>query len=622
MKFIRHYNISTALLLSTLLMSGPVVAGENRLLQINDLRYGEALYHFYQDRYFTAITDLMVAQETRPITKQGADPDLLLGGLYLYYGLHDNADNIFSNLIRDNTSQQVQDRAWFNIGKMRYLGGLYNEAESAFNNIRDALSEERNAERYNLLANTYLKQQKYTEAASTLAKLQHNPDWQTYAKFNIGVSMIKAGQTVEGTQQLAQISQLATDDVELKALKDKANVALGYAYIRSNQPQLAAQYLSNVRLQGPLTSKALLGLGWSQQQQGNNEAALVPWLELRGRHKLDTAVQESLLAIPYTLEKMNRPDLALQHYKNAVENFQEELDSLSGVINAVKGGELLIALRPAMMREDAMAPEYRNKLPETISIPYLNHLINSTEFQQAHKTYLDLLFLKHRISYWQNQFPAYRLMLKERRERYQAKFSGTKNDTRLHEIHGLQKQYDQFANKLATIENNEDALALATEDEQDTLEQLNQVKHVIERVARKQDMSEEQEKYRMFYGILYWDIATDFAPRLWQAKKNLLDTEQALVKSKQTLASLQTAKATAPKSFDGFNQRINKQQDRLKAIISKIDSIINQHEQRIQQQALASLTARYHQIENYHIRARFSLARLYDSMTLNKGEQQ
>ena len=63
---------------------------------INDLRYGESLYHFYQQQYFSAITDLMVAKQRNPITTQDASPELLLGSLYLYYGLHHEASNIFT----------------------------------------------------------------------------------------------------------------------------------------------------------------------------------------------------------------------------------------------------------------------------------------------------------------------------------------------------------------------------------------------------------------------------------------------------------------------------------------------------------------------------------------------
>lgn len=56
------------------------MAVERNPQPINDLRYGEALYHFYQEQYFTSITNLMVAKHRKPIVNQEADPELLLGG--------------------------------------------------------------------------------------------------------------------------------------------------------------------------------------------------------------------------------------------------------------------------------------------------------------------------------------------------------------------------------------------------------------------------------------------------------------------------------------------------------------------------------------------------------------
>ena len=139
-----------------------VIAEERRNPgQINDLRYGEALYNFYQERYFTSITNLMVAKDRRPITTQDVDPELLLGGLYLYYGLHGNASNIFSELIEKNTSIETQDRAWFNIGKMRYKDHFFAEANTALNKVKDTLSAEREAEKTKLIGQYIFKTKRF-----------------------------------------------------------------------------------------------------------------------------------------------------------------------------------------------------------------------------------------------------------------------------------------------------------------------------------------------------------------------------------------------------------------------------------------------------------------------------
>lgn len=584
--------------------------------QINDLRYGEALYNFYQERYFTSITNLMVAKQRKPITTQDVDPELLLGGLYLYYGLHGNASNIFSELIEKNTSIETQDRAWFNIGKMRYKDRFFAEANTALNKVKDTLSAEREAEKQNLLANTYLKQKDFTAAYEAIKNLNAHQDWQVYAKYNMGVSLIKSGQNKEGTELLNQVSSLKTENEELKALRDKTNVALGYAYIRQNLPQYSVKYLQQVRLKGPLSAKALLGVGWAYQQQNKLEQALVAWLELRDWPVIDTAVQESLLAVPYTLEKMGKNQLALQHYNYAIDNYKEELSSLKSVLSAVKAGELLFALRPAMVTESILDPEYQNPLPESISVPYLQHLVNSLDFQKIHKNYLDLIYLQKNLTQWKSQFPAYKLMLKERNNFYKKQQRSLNNNTRLKAVIALKKQRDKLADKVKQIEQQQDAYALVTNDEKVLLNSLTKIKKLLVRLSKKDDFSEENEKFKFFQGLILWDINTDYTPRYWKVKNELNQLNKALELSEKRLNSIRTSSKNAPLSFSNYNNRIKNKEKTLNKLLNKTTSIIRFQEKLIEKEALASLTLRYHQIQNYHTRASYSLARLYDRMTL------
>ena len=54
-------------------------------------------------------------------------------------------------------------------------------------------------------------------------------------------------------------SQAPTE--ELAALRDKANLALGYAWLKADRPADAKRVLQRVRLEGPQSNKALLGVG-------------------------------------------------------------------------------------------------------------------------------------------------------------------------------------------------------------------------------------------------------------------------------------------------------------------------------------------------------------------------
>ena len=118
---------------------------------------------------------------------------------------------------------------------------------------------------------------------------------------------------------------------------------------------------------------------------------------------------------------------------------------------------------------------------------------------------------------------------------------------------------------------------------------------------------------------MLWDISTDFAPRYWKVKKQLNQLNKAIGKATNSLNSLKISSRNAPRAFDGFEKRIRNKEKKLQVLFNKIKGVLHYQEKHIEKQALKSLRQRYHQIENYHIRARYSLARLYDSLTLPAG---
>ena len=64
---------------------------------VKDAHYGEVLYYFYQQDYFPAIVRLLAAQQQEKMQNHDADAELLLGGLYLSYGHHLRAAEIFED---------------------------------------------------------------------------------------------------------------------------------------------------------------------------------------------------------------------------------------------------------------------------------------------------------------------------------------------------------------------------------------------------------------------------------------------------------------------------------------------------------------------------------------------
>ena len=68
-----------------------------------------------------------------------AEIDLLLGGLYLSLGLHNEAGERFETLLTQSVPEGVRNRAWFYLGKIWYARGYLDRAERAIKEVQGRL---------------------------------------------------------------------------------------------------------------------------------------------------------------------------------------------------------------------------------------------------------------------------------------------------------------------------------------------------------------------------------------------------------------------------------------------------------------------------------------------------
>jgi len=583
---------------------------------VKDLYYGETLYHFYQEDYFDALSKLLILEVKNPNSKQGKDPVILLGGLYLAYGLYNRAFDIFTALINEELPKPVKDRAWFYLGKLYYLKGYHENAEKALLSIGDTLPDHRNDERLNILANIYIKNKRYDDAIQLLSGFSSDSVWEHYARYNLGVALIKIQKNESGIEQLKEVADLDPENLETRALRDKANLAVGFAYLRKNNAENAINYLENVRLSGPLSNKALLGIGWAHAAQNEHKRALIPWLELKSRSRHDIAVQESLLAIPFTFEQLNADQNALEFYQFAVKQYEKEIQSLKTVMTDVDAGEFIRALQETYAK-NSKRKSLVTTPPKSHITPYIETLLSKNEFQQAYLNYRDLIHLQNILNNWTIQFPAYELMLAERKKRYQDKFPEISNDERLKLTVKYKHSRDKFAIAINEIESDEDPRGLATENEIKMLERISNIKSQF-RINKTDDLVKQKQQLHIINGLLFWQLSRNYVPRLWQAKSDLYKLDKALLGADEAQASLEDVIKHAPSRFVGFNEKIDANKQRVKLLNGKLTKLIHEQARYLVALSLRELNNRQRILQTYHSRARFSLARIYDKLATGK----
>lgn len=544
--------LTAIFLVSYFFSSHPANASsEDGLIAIHDLHFGETLYHFYQKKYFTAISDLLVAQVKHPIKTQGHDPELLLGGLYLSYNMSNPASLIFKRLAKQQPNKSIQSSAWYYIARIAYEKNKLNQAQQAINKVNQDLPYRYNDEFQHLNSNILLKQKKYKEAVSVLENFSGSTEWSNYAKFNLAIALIMSDEQEQGMDLLEEVASIEVDDLEQTALRDKANLALGYSALRNKQHDTAAGYFKQIRLVGSQSNKALLGVGWAYHKEGKLERSLVPWIELKNRTSKDPTVQEALLTIPHALEGLNAKQQALSYYNDAINSYNAELASIDQVIKAVKSSEFINSLRALHLHQQDENHLHYTMLPDSVATPYLQGLIAEQSFQNMLKTYRDLLYMKNILVHWNNQIPAYQLMLKERQKAYQSRVPLIKSFHKNSRQSVLAARFTKLSDQFEQISRQTDALALANEQEISLLKRLDKIKLTLDR-SPATELTKQREQYRLFRGLVYWQIADDYSPRHWQIKKELNRIQQAFSELENRKKSSLGKLVKTPKSFPTF----------------------------------------------------------------------
>lgn len=592
----------------------PIVQPDKKLGQVRDLHYGAVLYEFYQQNYFSAAVNLLTAQQQNHLKHHEADAQLLLGGMYLSYGLHTEAEEIFNQLLDKNSVPAVRDRAWFYLGKIRYQKQLFKDAEVALSRVGDSLDAELREEFRTLKANLLMAQKKYTEAAEALQGLmkgggREGQQKANYARFNLGVALIRAGHEKEGTDLLRKVAELKSTESDQKALRDKANLALGYSLLKT-APILAKDFLRRVRLNGPYSNKALLGLGWAEVELQRYEQALVPWAELAQRDKTDLAVFEALLATGNSLERLRAFPQAMQSYSNAITIFEQELASLNNTVEAVKAGRLWADLLSQVSRDEMGWFWEAELLPGTPEARYLPMVLAEHGFHEAIKSLRDLWFLDGKLSRWQTEIPALDAMLELRRDTYKSQLNKLTPEQTLDRVLDVRTSRDIYSDELKRVAESKDAFALLTGEEKGQLGRLVKVEERLWRLSKQpgrhmRRMEGYRDKYRFFKGLLEYDVVTNYAIRYREVEKSLKSLDAELQETLARQNSLQRVRANAPTNFGEYSHRIDDKRQRAARLRKDVKAAFDEQRRQLQVMVDVEFDELRAQLIDYLDQARF-----------------
>ena len=602
------------LLLPVLLcISSQSSAGNDAPSSVKDLQYGEALYHYYQKDYFNSIVRMQIAQQQQRLPNHADEAELMLGGLNLSYGLRDSARRVFQRLLDENSEASVRNRAWFYLAKIAYQRGDLAQALEAIEHIDDDVSQTVRLEKLNLHSLLLLQQGRNAEAIELLQNSRSRKHWSPYLTYNLGVALMRDNRLEEGARQLDKVGELRGRNEELRLLRDKANLALGFSYLQNGDAELSRTRLERVRLQGPFSNKALLGTGWADAETEAYKRALTPWSELTRRNATDPAVQEALLAVPFAMTKLQLHGRAVQHYNDSISALVEERQKLDQSIQAIQNGALLELLSLQGISAGNGWQQQLSLQPETPALRYQVALMASHDFQEAVKNYLDLIVLDENLSGWASNMAAYDDMLATRQIRFEGNRPATAQALHNSALQQLEQRYAVLSDALAAIESADRPEGLANAVEAQHWQTLSDIGKRLDQLPVTPQTEALRDKQRRLRGILYWQLNSEYKPRLWESKQQLVALDSLIQQTRQARGNLEDAEHDAPMGFSGFSQRIAGQKANIENLLARTHKIRLAQGTLLEQLAVNELEQQKRRLDIYIIQARYSLAQTHDS---------
>ena len=386
----------------------------------------------------------------------------MLGGLQLSYGMPDQAERRFDRLLDHNTDAELRNRVWYYLTKISYQRGHYRSALEKLQKIDQPDEKSIAAELAVLNANLHMALNENGKAAEALKKTRALDGWEEYLRINRGIALLRAGELEEGRKTLDKLGKENADNEELRTLRDRANLGLGYELLRAGDAELAREYLNRVRLQGPFKQAALLGAGWADAEQGDYKQALTPWLVLLELASYEAPVQEAQLAVPYAFAQLGDSQRAIYFYEQAIDYFDEEQQQLDTAIQGTQSGVLLSLLSQT---DTGISGGWLHDTPTLEGVPsgrYLVDVLSAHSFQEPLKDYRDLGYLQQLLNQWLDNINLYYDMVDARRLAYQQRAPLIRKRLEKQEAKALYQRWQDFQSLTHAQHGSGDPLDLAT----------------------------------------------------------------------------------------------------------------------------------------------------------------
>lgn len=632
--------------------------------------YQQVLYEYYQGNFSLALTQIAILEQKFPngltqipdfLSGYQVEPELLKGGISLAYGLDNQAADIFLRLLKNNIEPDVTAYSWLLLGKTYYQKRQFTDAAQALQQIKQDSADEffEPSTRDNWL---YMQSQLHGFLLGQgsdgtdiqwLEQLSENAIYRDYVQYNQALALLQKG---ENQQAISSLSSLTNNDrsfvsrwmdwadpifsandeqdieAERDAIRDRANLTLGYTLLQNGDPHEAYRVFENIRTDGLDAEAALLGYGWAAAKKDELQTALAIWQRLINMSQNSEYTLESYLASAYAFEKAFAPRQSLQVLQLGLDRFKQALVDLNKAEKQVNQRQFILDLLPNIanqQRADEDGSLSLNVKGRPFNTAQLFDSVSvSNEFRAGLTALEQNRDLQQQLLNWQQRMQQYHLMLDERQVERLKRAKHILQNRTLEQLPELQAKRDVIAQIIDIAKNQQDGHVFMSLESQQWLDRVKRSEKRLAIIAQLKKQLDQppladsyQRRVERVAGRLVWQASEAFSANQWQAQKELNQLDAEITKAQLRQQQLLKQLAAKP-DFAEQRLRVSALAQRISTEIVKSnglqDALVGQLSDTFNQ----FIQAHKQKVSYYILQAQLAMVRLNDQALLKDNDNQ
>lgn len=586
-----------------------------------DALYGETLYFLHSGEYDKAL-GLASDLEARNRRRYGKELDIYKASAQMGLGINTEAEITFRRLIADPKGSfiapQARSHAWYYLGKQLYQT---NQGPDALTVMRlvdpDQLDKTLLNEFHFYLATLELFHGKAANADAHILAIEPTSPWAAYAFLNLALSYTERDVNFRQVESaFDKALELAPHTENPAAFTDKIHLMAGQFFFAQGRGRSAIDHLRDISLEGPYSSKALLTYGWALTEQWRYHDALQPWYMLKtSRNPLSQEVQETYVAIPHLLEKLNAKVLALGAFEYATEQYDNVIKQLDASAKRLAKDDFTAPLLALQAPGEWGSYKSLNlALPNHPDNYYLADVMLQPDFYAEFTLLRDLNGMRQQLAERLQDMDAFSSALVVRKSEYKTLVDNDVIAKKTAQLASFENRYRNLLKEMSAAFKNVDGTGLASPDEKNQLALFNSVAEHVKKARGSRGFNEDdyQQRLRRVKGVLMWELGERYTARKEAVSKNLAFLEDQLRTARKQIVATRLAYEDAPQAFEGFDLRIANAKKDIQSKLLKTDRLMTSQKQVLYALVKTDITKRQAQVAYYAQQARLAAARLFD----------